>query len=726
MLAAAVSTLSRWPSLFVGASASAPGRVYVLGFTILQENVDDELRGRIFATLYTSSALPASPLALAPVPVAAARRAVEGGLRLDREVAVAGRPLGLPGVRLTLWLGGVDHPRRRRAVRTRACCGQRRRSSSAGGLLIAFEGGEASGKSTQAARLAGRLGAVLTREPGGTELGERDPGPRSSTRPGDLDARAEALLMAAARAQHVAEVVEPALAAGRDVVTDRFVGSSLAYQGYGRGLAVEERARRCRPSRPVGLVADLVVLLDVPGARSPRRGPDGAARPARRRPATSSTGGSSTASTPWPRPTRALGASSTGRGRPTRSRPGSGGVRARLVGLTASTRPGLAPMARALDAVRRRRRPAARPWPSCGRRPPPPVHAYLLVGPPGAGQRAAATAFAAALLCARRRVTGPCRDCRLALAGEHPDVAGLRARGRRPRIRDDAPEIIRLAVRSPVEGARKVAGAHRVPPGPDGRRRCCSRRSRSRRPSTVFVILAEQVPPELVTIASRCVRIDFAAARRPTALAAALVAEGVDAGRAAATAADGGRRATSTGPACSLATPASPPGARRGAACPSGSTARARRSPSLVDELLGLVDGGGRPLRDAPGGRGGRARGAGRAATASGAPGARRLDDRHKRELRRHRTDELRFGLATLAGAYRDELVAGGADAGPAPWPPRSTPSHAGGRGPHPQPQRDPAAPGAAPASRRCPAPPRCVRCSPARPGSSDGRAAHS
>ena len=133
------------------------------------------------------------------------------------------------------------------------------------GRLIAFEGGEACGKSTQAAILAHRLDAVLTHEPGGTEVGSRiralllDPGTV------DLDARAEALLMAADRAQHVATVVRPALAAGRDVVTDRYIGSSLAYQGYGRELGVDDVAR-ISAWATAGLEADMVVLLDVPDA----------------------------------------------------------------------------------------------------------------------------------------------------------------------------------------------------------------------------------------------------------------------------------------------------------------------------------------------------------------------------------------------------------------------------------------------------------------------------
>ena len=130
------------------------------------------------------------------------------------------------------------------------------------GRFIAFEGGEASGKSTQATRLAARLDAVLTREPGGTPIGEQirslllDPA-------GVVEVRTEALLMAAARAQHVHDVIEPALASGRHVVTDRFTASSLAYQGYGRGLPLED-VRALSAFATAGLEPDLYVLLDVP------------------------------------------------------------------------------------------------------------------------------------------------------------------------------------------------------------------------------------------------------------------------------------------------------------------------------------------------------------------------------------------------------------------------------------------------------------------------------
>ena len=130
---------------------------------------------------------------------------------------------------------------------------------------IAFEGGEGSGKSTQARLLAERLDAVLTREPGGTRVGERVRSLLLDPTVVGLDARAEALLMAADRAQHVVEVVRPALAAGRVVVSDRSAWSSLAYQGHGRGLGVEAVRTLCDWASD-GLWPDLAVLLDVSAA----------------------------------------------------------------------------------------------------------------------------------------------------------------------------------------------------------------------------------------------------------------------------------------------------------------------------------------------------------------------------------------------------------------------------------------------------------------------------
>jgi dTMP kinase len=134
------------------------------------------------------------------------------------------------------------------------------------GLFVAFEGGEGTGKTTQIARAVDRLResgrtVVSTREPGGTGLGRElrrlvlDPH-------GDVSPRAEALLYAADRAHHVETVIRPALAAGDVVITDRYVDSTLAYQGAGRGLTVDE-ARVITDWATGGLLPDLTVLLDL-------------------------------------------------------------------------------------------------------------------------------------------------------------------------------------------------------------------------------------------------------------------------------------------------------------------------------------------------------------------------------------------------------------------------------------------------------------------------------
>jgi len=138
------------------------------------------------------------------------------------------------------------------------------------GKFIVLEGGEGSGKSTQARRLSAALDAVQTREPGGTAVGAQLREVLLGRDTTGLSDRTEALLMAADRAQHVAEVVEPALAAGHHVVCDRFLGSSVAYQGYGRGLEPAE-VRDLSVWATGGLLPDLVVLLTVPANESVRR-----------------------------------------------------------------------------------------------------------------------------------------------------------------------------------------------------------------------------------------------------------------------------------------------------------------------------------------------------------------------------------------------------------------------------------------------------------------------
>jgi dTMP kinase len=127
---------------------------------------------------------------------------------------------------------------------------------------IALEGAEGCGKSTQAARLATDLGAVLTRETGGTDIGRRVREILHDTDNTHLASRAEALLTAADRAQHLHEVVVPALESGRHVVSDRSVWSTLAYQGYGRALALDD-VRRINDWAVEGRWPDLVVFLDA-------------------------------------------------------------------------------------------------------------------------------------------------------------------------------------------------------------------------------------------------------------------------------------------------------------------------------------------------------------------------------------------------------------------------------------------------------------------------------
>jgi len=137
-----------------------------------------------------------------------------------------------------------------------------------------FEGGEGCGKSTQAALLADRLDAVLTREPGGTALGAElrrillappalEEGASEDGSPDTVAERTEALLMAADRAQHVAQVLRPAIDSGRDVVCDRYIASTVAYQGAGRGLDVQELLDISRWASGA-LMPDVVVLLVVP------------------------------------------------------------------------------------------------------------------------------------------------------------------------------------------------------------------------------------------------------------------------------------------------------------------------------------------------------------------------------------------------------------------------------------------------------------------------------
>jgi dTMP kinase len=133
------------------------------------------------------------------------------------------------------------------------------------GKYIAFEGLEGCGKSTHVKRLATRLNAVMTRDPGGTVVGSMLRNILIDPANTNLSPRAEALLMASDRAQHIAELISPALASGQHVVTDRSVYSSLAYQGYGREQDLAE-LKRINDWAIGGLWPELVIYIEVPTA----------------------------------------------------------------------------------------------------------------------------------------------------------------------------------------------------------------------------------------------------------------------------------------------------------------------------------------------------------------------------------------------------------------------------------------------------------------------------
>ena len=135
-------------------------------------------------------------------------------------------------------------------------------------MFIVFEGGEGCGKSTQTRALYRRLskdgfGAILTREPGGTRLGERVRRHLKRTDETRISPLAELFLIATARAQLVSEVIRPELEKGKMVICDRFTPSTLAYQGYGRGLNTDA-LREVNDIATDGMSPDLIVLLDIP------------------------------------------------------------------------------------------------------------------------------------------------------------------------------------------------------------------------------------------------------------------------------------------------------------------------------------------------------------------------------------------------------------------------------------------------------------------------------
>lgn len=282
-----------------------------------------------------------------------------------------------------------------------------------------------------------------------------------------------------------------------------------------------------------------------------------------------------------------------------------------------------------------------------------PVHAYLLVGMPGAGAAAGATAFAAALICDAGGC-GHCRACRLALAGEHPDVATFTPTGAFLR-KADAEEIIRSASRSPLEGRRKVLilrELHRVQQvGP-----MLLKTIEEPSESTVFLVLADHLPPELVTIASRCARLDVPPL--PTEVVqAALVDDGTEPALAeAAAGASGGdlERARLL-----LGDPGLAARAEAWRMVPDRLDGSGAAVHVVVAELLAAVEEAAEPLRAAQAAEVAEVDER-IAAYGERGSGRKELEAGHKQQLRRHRAVELRFGLGVLANRYRELMVGPG------------------------------------------------------------------
>ncbi|MBG0814468.1 dTMP kinase [Planomonospora sp. ID82291] len=263
-------------AVLLGACA---GIAWIIGYTMIGLEVEDHLRGRTFSFLQSLARV--TLLLIVTVAPALA------GLYGEHTISIGGEPVyRFDGSNLVLLVGALlasgvgllalrqmDDRRGVPIIADLAAAVRGRRPAPEGaeephGMFIAFEGGEGSGKTTQSRLLAIWLrdqgfDVVQTREPGSTKVGMRLRAILLDAVHQGLSARSEALLYAADRAEHVEKVIRPALRRGAMVVSDRYVDSSLAYQGAGRALEPEDVAR-VNEWATGGLVPDLTVLIDTP------------------------------------------------------------------------------------------------------------------------------------------------------------------------------------------------------------------------------------------------------------------------------------------------------------------------------------------------------------------------------------------------------------------------------------------------------------------------------
>lgn len=237
------------------------GFAYPSGYALIQEKLEPSLRGRGSAAVNSIIRLAiVGASAVAPVVVKVVDRAAPGS------VGFSEMRIEILGLRVAMWLGGTLIVVA--GLVTTKAIGVRRRQRPAGsGLFLVFEGSDGSGKTTQMQLLEQYLAqrghrVVVSQEPGGTRMGEKIRDLLLDPDHEELCGKAEALLYAADRAQHVEEVIMPALESGAIVISDRYVDSSVAYQGIVRGVGADH-VRAVNRWGTSGLIPDMVFLLDV-------------------------------------------------------------------------------------------------------------------------------------------------------------------------------------------------------------------------------------------------------------------------------------------------------------------------------------------------------------------------------------------------------------------------------------------------------------------------------